>query len=89
MIIYVDDQRIVRADYYDNEGHVIRYRVTSPGPGRVAFVSEPLADGSVYRVTYESAEGGSVKGAFAVGSTRSPDAWAVYLSWEMRRTPGR
>jgi len=85
MIIYVDDQRVVRADYYDNEGHVIRYRVTSSGPGRVAFFSEPLADGSVYRLTYESAAGGVVKGSFSVAPAEKPDAFTPYLTWDMRR----
>jgi hypothetical protein len=89
MIIYVDDQRVVRADYYDNEGHVIRYLVETPADGRAVFTSEASAAGPRYRLTYEPAAGGSVKGAFLLAPPGKPDAFTPYLTWEMRRAPRR
>jgi hypothetical protein len=86
MIIYVDDQRVVRADYYDNEGHVIRYAVTIPGPGRAAFVSDVAAGAPRYRLSYETAPDGVVKGSFSVAPPGEPNAFTPYLTWEMRRT---
>jgi hypothetical protein len=89
MIIYVDEQRVVRADYYDNEGHVIRYVVEASADGRAVFTSDASAAGPRYRLTYEAASGGSVKGAFLLAPPGKPDAFEPYLSWEMRRAPRR
>jgi hypothetical protein len=89
MIIYVDDQRVVRADYYDNEGHVIRYLVETPADGRAVLTSEASAAGPRYRLIYEAAAGGTVKGAFLLAPPGKPDAFSPYLTWEMRRAPKR
>lgn len=86
MIIYVDERGGVRADYYDNEGHVIRYAVTAPGPGRAVFVSEVAAAAPRYRLTYDTAPDGVVKGSFSVAPPGKPDAFTPYLTWDMRRT---
>jgi hypothetical protein len=86
MIIYVDDRGAVRADYYDNEGHAIRYAVTVPGPGRAVFVSDVAAGAPRYRLAYESAPDGVVKGSFSVAPPGKPDAFTPYLTWDMRRT---
>ena len=90
MIVYVDELGGVRADYYDNEGHVIRYAVTVPGPGRVVFVSDAAAEAPRYRLTYETAPAGAVKGSFSGAPPGKPEAFTPYLTWEMRRvTPPR
>jgi hypothetical protein len=86
MIIYVDERGAVRADYYDNEGHAIRYAVTVPGPGRAVFVSDVAAGSPRYRLAYETAPGGVVKGSFSVAPPGRPDAFTPYLTWDMRRT---
>jgi hypothetical protein len=86
MIVYVDDKGGIRADYYDNEGHVIRYVVTVPGAGRAVFVSEVAAGAPRFRLAYETAPGGVVKGSFSMAPPGKPDAFAPYLAWDMRRT---
>jgi hypothetical protein len=86
MIIYVDERGAVRADYYDNEGHVIRYAVTVPGPGRAVFVSDAAAGVPRYRLAYDAAPDGVVKGSFSVAPPGKPDAFTPYLTWDMRRT---
>jgi hypothetical protein len=85
MIVYVDEQRVVRADYYDNEGHVIRYVVTVPSAGHAVFTSDASAAAPRYRLTYAAAAGGSVKGAFLLAPPGKPEAFSPYLTWEMRR----
>jgi hypothetical protein len=40
MIIYAVPGAGVRADFYDNEGHAIRYAVQSPAPGEAVLVSD-------------------------------------------------
>src|SRR5262245_28431929 len=44
MIIHADEQQVFHADYYDNEGHTIRYTVEFSGDGSVCtFVSDSSA----------------------------------------------
>ena len=44
MVIYLDEKDL-KAIYFDNEGHVIHYKV-EPGPDSVRFLNEQ------YRLTY-------------------------------------
>ncbi len=85
MIVYVDDRGVVRADYYDNEGHVIRYTVTTPRPGQVVFTSDVTAAGPQYRLTYDAGPSGIASGTFAIAPPGKPGAFTPYLTWEMRR----
>ena len=87
MIVYADERGAVRADYYDNEGHVIRYTVTAPRPGQAIFTSEATAAGPQYRLTYDAGPSGIVSGTFAIAPPGKPGAFAPYLTWEMRRKP--
>jgi len=87
MVIVADESGGVRADYYDNEGHVIRYAVTSPTPGTAVFVSDLAAGQPRYRLTYRSVASGNVKGEFAIAPSGSPDGFKAYLTWEVR--PGK
>jgi hypothetical protein len=41
LVIYVAPAGGVRADYYDSEGHLIGYTVTSPAAGEAVLVSSP------------------------------------------------
>lgn len=85
MIIYADEGGAVRADYYDNEGHVIRYTVTTPRPGQAVFTSDATTTGPQYRLTYSAGPSGIVSGAFAVAPPGKPGAFTPYLTWEMKR----
>ena len=87
MIVYVDERGAVRADYYDNEGHVIRYAVTVPRPGQAVFTSAATAAGPQYRLTYDAGPTGVLSGTFAIAAPGKPGAFAPCLTWEMRRTP--
>jgi hypothetical protein len=84
MVIYVDGDA-VKADYFDNEGHVIRYLVQLR-PGNVVFVSEVRAAEPRYRLTYVRAEDGTITGSFEVAPPGRPEAFAPYLSWRARKT---
>ncbi len=87
MIVYADERGAVRADYYDNEGHVIRYTVTAPRPGRAVFTSAAAAGVPQYRLTYDAGPSGLVSGTFAIAPPDKPGAFTPYLTWEMKRTP--
>jgi hypothetical protein len=86
MIVFVTDDGTVGADYYDNEGHVIRYQVTVNGPDDVSFVSAVAANAPRYRLSYKAAPGGIVKGRFEVAPPGKPDAFTEYLAWDSKRT---
>jgi hypothetical protein len=85
MVIYVASRGGVRADYYDNEGHLIRYSVTSPRAGEASFISEPVAGQPRFRLTYRLRADGVLAGEFAMAPPGQPDAFASYLAWESRK----
>ena len=55
----------LRAIYFDNEGHVIRYSVAMFGD-RVVFTSEPARTAPQYRFTYERHTADEVKIKFEI-----------------------
>jgi hypothetical protein len=85
MVIYATEDGSVRADYYDNEGHVIRYAVSSSQAGTVTLVSDTPSNGPRYRIEYKLEQGGTVSGQFAIAPPGSPDAFKTYLTWDMER----
>ena len=59
---------LFRASYFDNEGHVIQYRVLAPGVGgRTIFDSDGPEPGPRFRLTYEMQADGGVAVAFFTG----------------------
>lgn len=86
MVIYAGAGAGLRADYYDSEGHVIRYAVRSPASGEAVFVSEPAAGEPRYRLTYRLGADGVLKGEFAIASPDHPEMFKPYLTWESRKT---
>jgi hypothetical protein len=84
MVIYVQAGGGVRADYYDSEGHVIRYSVSSPGPGRAVFVSEAESGQPRFRLTY-LLEGATLNGEFAISPPGPGEAFKPYLTWQSEK----
>jgi len=76
MVIYKDDSGKLRADYWDNEGHVIHYAVEQPGPDAVQFVSNEK-EGPNYRLTYAKIAGNAVKITFEIAPPGKP--FAAYI----------
>ena len=83
MVIYVDGG-VVKADYFDSEGHVIRY-VAEARPGEVVLVSEITPSEPRYRLSYTQSSPTTVKGTFDVAPPGKPGAFATYLSWTARK----
>jgi len=89
LIVYAAENGALRADYYDNEGHVIRYAVQAPSPGQALFVSDASPGNPRYRLQYVLAPGGVLHGRFEIAPPGKPEAFSPYLVWESRRTaPG-
>jgi len=83
MVIHVDGGG-VKADYFDSEGHTIRYAAHTE-PGKVVFLSEINASEPRYRLTYARASATTLTGTFEIAPPGKPDAFAPYLSWIARR----
>jgi len=76
----------LRADYYDSEGHVIRYAIAMSEDGKSAqFLSDPVPSAPRYRLTYESAGTEEVKIKFEIAPPDKPDAFAGYIEAKARR----
>jgi hypothetical protein len=82
MVIHPDDQsNNFSADYFDSEGHVIRYRVQPGAPGGTAiFVSDAMASRPRYRLTYKKIASG-VEGSFEIAPPGKPEDFKLYLKW--------
>lgn len=69
----------LKAIYFDNEGHVIHYDVSTPSPNAAVFLSESSQPGPQFRLTYE------LKGQIMYGKfqMRMPgqQEWQSYLEW--------
>ncbi len=66
-IIYLQGADM-RADYWDNEGHTIRYQVyPQPQAKQVVFESNPLPDGAQFRLTYHSIDDDTLELKFDIG----------------------
>ena len=80
-MLYVYEEapgRKLKAIYFDNEGHVIHYDVTTPTPATAIFLSEP-APGPRFRLEYEL-KGSIMNGKFQVQIPGQSD-WKSYLEW--------
>jgi hypothetical protein len=82
MVVYRDGAK-ARADYWDNEGHVIRYEV-SAGEGRVVFLSE-AGPGVRFRLTYSFPEKDRIDISFEIAPPGKPDAFKQYIAAKARR----
>ncbi len=85
LITYVAASGAVRADYYDSEGHVIRYAVSSPAPGEAVFLSDVVSGEPRYRLRYTLGPDAVLKGEFAIAPPGKPEAFVPYLQWESRK----
>jgi len=88
LVIYAAGES-VRVDYFDSEGHVIRYAVGSPSAGRAVFLSDPLPKEPRYRLSYVQGQAGELRGEFAIAPAGKPEAFQPYLTWEAVRAAQR
>lgn len=68
-----------KAIYFDNEGHVINYDVSTPGPRTAVFVSPSSPSGPQFRLTYEL-KGRGMEGRFQMRMPGQTD-FKSYLEW--------
>ena len=69
----------LKAIYFDNEGHVIQYGVTTPDPNTAVFVSPASQPGPQFRLVYEL-KGRTMQGRFQLRMPGQSD-FKSYLEW--------
>jgi len=85
LVIYLEGDA-VKADYFDSEGHVIRY-VVSANPQTIVFLSDVISGQPRYRLTYRrGASDDTLTGTFEIAPPAKPDGFAPYLSWSARKS---
>jgi hypothetical protein len=73
----------LEAIYFDNEGHVIHYAISTPKPGTVVFLSDPAQPGPQYRLSYTFL-GGVMSGLFELKMPTQTE-FTSYLEWSGKR----
>ena len=73
----------LEAIYFDNEGHVIHYSVSSPKPGTAVFLSDPAQPGPQYRLSYTLLDG-VMTGQFEMKMPGQTE-FTSYLEWSGKR----
>lgn len=75
-----------RADYFDNEGHVVRYSVAVSADGNtVTFVSDEAAPGPHLRLTYHKLNEATLAGTFEIARPDKPHDFSKYLEWTAQK----
>jgi hypothetical protein len=69
----------LKAIYFDNEGHVIHYEVTTPAPATVVFLSESSTSAPQFRLVYNLKDG-ILTGKFQMRGPGQTE-WKSYLEW--------
>ena len=69
----------LKAIYFDNEGHVIHYDVSTPGQTTAVFLSDEHNPGPQYRLVYELKDA-VMQGKFQIRMPGQKE-WRSYLEW--------
>ena len=79
MIIYASGSQS-RADYYDNEGHVIRYTIEFSNDHQTCTFTSDIASGQPrFRLTYILVKDGELAIKFEIAPPNDPEAFKIYV----------
>src|SRR5438552_1177855 len=74
LLLLYPEEHSLRADYFDNEGHVIHYRATVASDGKSAtFTSDPAPHTPRYRLSYSQLPEDRVSVRFEIAPPAQPD----------------
>jgi hypothetical protein len=88
LVIYADEaSHRFRGNYFDNEGHVIRYTAEfSPDGKTVTFVSDPAPSQPAFRLTYTMTEPTTLSIKFEIAPPNAPEKFKVYVEGSARKS---
>ncbi len=84
MVVYAETGGRVRADYWDNEGHLIHYTATADGQS-ARFLSDEITSQPRYRLTYVRAGENRLKVTFEIAPPGKPNEFRKYVEGTVRR----
>jgi hypothetical protein len=79
LYVYPEADGSLHAIYFDNEGHVIQYAVSTPTPTTAEFLSDRSKPGPQFRLLYER-KAQTMSGKFQMRMPGQTD-WHSYLEW--------
>ncbi len=86
MIVYQESGNPTRAEYFDNEGHVIHYVVSfSADSNSVVFVSDASSSEPRYRLTNTKEGDDKILISFEIAPPGKPEAFRQYIKAAARR----
>lgn len=87
MVIYADDaDKKTRADYWDNEGHVIHY-IVDVAADKLVFISDPNQAGPAYRLSYAKTSQDALTLTFEIAPPNDRAAFKTYITATAHRKP--
>lgn len=85
MVVY-NDGNSVKANYFDNEGHVINYNVNiSQDSLSVIFISDPVLTSPRFQFTYTKIDDSKMKFSFDMASPGKPEDFTTYINGVVKR----
>ncbi|MDR3628116.1 MAG: hypothetical protein P4L45_14830 [Ignavibacteriaceae bacterium] len=86
MIIYKEPSSSTEAMYFDSEGKVIKYTVKfSDDLNSVIFVSVPVANEPIYRLSYIKVNNQKLNFKFEIARQETPGSFSTYLEATVHR----
>jgi|SRR5271170_4012982 len=79
LYIYPECEGVLHAIYFDNEGHVIKYNVTTPNATTAVFQSDGSLPGPQFQLIYER-KGDTMFGKFQMHMP-GQNEWKSYIEW--------
>lgn len=83
MVLFSEDGNL-KAEYWDSEGHVIRYQLQSPAPNRLVFLSEARTGAPRFRLTYAWPQAGKLDLTFEIAPPGAAE-FRPFISARLRR----
>lgn len=78
-----------RADYFDNEGHVIRYTADISRDRKTSNLrSDPQPSQPVFRLTYNIGDNGRLGIKFEIAPPTAPEEFKVYVGGSAHEASG-
>jgi hypothetical protein len=77
------NDQALQAIYFDNEGHVIKYQVSTPSPTTAVFLSDGSQPGPQFQLVYER-KGDTMSGKFQMRMPGQSE-WKSYLEWSGKK----
>lgn len=85
MVIYAEGSGPLKAIYFDNEGHVIRYTASALDAKSVTFLSDTVAGQPRFRLTYAATAPDRLSGEFASAPPDAPGKFKPMFTWDLRK----